>query len=80
MGLQEVAIISGDPKRHRATPVFTHILDIVLATLGNLHFLLLLFNLLQTWRLPRWRRDVLNSGALGKLSRGHTPYLFLCLP
>lgn len=35
MGLQEVAIISGDPKRHRATPVFTHILAIVLATLGN---------------------------------------------
>ena len=36
MGLQEMAIISGDPKQHRATPVFTHILAIVLATLGNL--------------------------------------------
>lgn len=35
MGLQEVAVISGDPKRHQATPVFTHILAIVLATLGN---------------------------------------------
>lgn len=47
MGLQEVAIISGDPKRHRATPVFTHILGIVLATLGNppLFFLLLLHRL-----------------------------------
>lgn len=30
-----MAIISGDPKQHRATPVFTHILAIVLATLGN---------------------------------------------
>ena len=36
MGLQEMAIISGDPKQHRDTPVFTHILAIVLATLGNL--------------------------------------------
>ena len=38
MGLQEMAIISGDPKQHRATPVFTHILALVLATLGNLGF------------------------------------------
>lgn len=35
MGLQEMVIISGDPKQHRATPVFTHLQAIVLTTLGN---------------------------------------------
>ena len=65
MGLQEMTIISGDPKQHRATPVFTHILAIVLATLGNLLLFLFLFNLLQTLKAIMLEEGCTKLWALG---------------
>lgn len=72
-----------DPKQHRATPVFTHIRAIVLATLGNpplFHFFLLLFNRLQPLKVITFEEGCTQLWALWKLTCERILYLFLCLP